>query len=755
MYSNLFFILALTLLSFNGISNARRKKLKDYYNNKFKPFKNSQGCPKVKIDVDRYPYLEPDYSVYDKYFDKYIPDFYRRLENATSKESKKFIKSLNLLSEKTLKKSKLRKKIKKTLTNYLNREVFGMYSKHGDYYYFFHNTGLQEHDVLKRVKKIGDTPETFFDVNTLSKEGLISIDDYQFSQDGSIMAYALMENGSDWVTIKFKNADGTDLPDVLENVKFSSMEFIFNNKGFLYGTYRERKDVDEDHVIYYHKMGTSQKNDFILIEDKVTSDSSISVEVSDDNRYLFVYYSEGEYSRLSYYNLSKLKGKEFTKKINPVPIFAKADADYTVLDNEGDTIYVYTNKNASNGKVFKMSLKDISKGEKKWQIIVKEEDNTIIDHVLIVGSKYMIINRLKDVISHLYVHDKKSGKLIQELKLPKGVVASISGRNDTNEFFITFTNQATPSIIYKGNLDDLNLKRPFKFKKIAQNVPNGFNGDDLKVTQVFYTSTGGVKVPMFMLHKKSLKLNSNNPVYIEVYGGFGVVNSPYFSEYKYLFVRNFNGIYCIANIRGGGEYGDKWHRAGSKHNRQNTIDDIIYGAKYLIRNNYTRPSKLSISGASNGGFVVTVASQQRPDLFGAVISRVATYDMLRAPKFTIGRSWIPEDGDVTIKEDFEYLLKLSPLHTIKRPKRFGQWPSTLIGSDINDDRVHVSHTLKYAASLYRFFKTKLRYQKNPVIVQISKGSGHGTGASLSKAIKEISDEFAFLHLTLNLKWHRS
>uniref|UniRef100_A0A0N4ZL99 Prolyl endopeptidase n=1 Tax=Parastrongyloides trichosuri TaxID=131310 RepID=A0A0N4ZL99_PARTI len=753
MYSNLLFILILSLSSISSFSNAKSRRLKGNYR-WFTPTRNNQGCPKVKINVNRYPIVQPDFKTHDTYFGKRIRDYYRELENTTTRKSRKFIKSLNHLTEKTLKKSNLRKKVQKTLTKYLDYEKFGMYSKHGDYYYFFHNTGLQEQDVLKRVKKLGDTPETFLDVNELSKDGSVGLDTVEFSKDGSVMAYSLIINGSDWTTIKFKKANGKDLPDVLTNVKFSGMQFAFGAKGFIYGSYPERKEIDEDYVLYYHKMGTQQSKDFVLIDDNKSKDSTIEADISEDERYLFVYYFESadDYNRVGYYDLSKLNGKEFTKKIYPTPIFDKYEAEYSIFGNDKDVIYVFTNKGAPNGKIFKLNLKDISKGEKKWNVIVKEESDSTIDIVSMIGSKYFIVNRLKDVVSHLYVHEKETGKLIRELTLPKGVVKALSSRNDTNEFFIGFTNQATPNTIYKGNLDDLKLKKVFEFKKVIQNVPKGFKGDDLEVTQIFYKSTDGAKVPMFMLHKKGLKLNGKNPVILEGYGGFGEVNAPYFSTSRYLFVRKFSGIWCIANIRGGGEYGDKWHKAGMRHNKQHTFDDIIHAAKYLIKHRYTNPSKLSIYGTSNGGLVVTVASQQRPDLFGAVISKSALYDMLRYTNFTIGRAWIPEFGDPSIKEDFKYLLTYSPLHNIRRPKRFGQWPSTFMSSDLDDDRVPVGHTLKYAATLYNFFKSKLRYQKNPVIVQIDKGTGHGDGMGLSKIINEISDEYAFLHLALNLKW---
>uniref|UniRef100_A0A0N4ZM74 Prolyl endopeptidase n=1 Tax=Parastrongyloides trichosuri TaxID=131310 RepID=A0A0N4ZM74_PARTI len=687
MYSNFLFILILLLILFPNFSTER--KYRRHYQ-LVEQGKSTHDCSKVKINVNRYPYVKPNYTIVDESFGQRIPDFYRDLENTTSKKSITFIKSLNLLSERTLSKSKFRKRIKKTLTRYLDHEKFDIYSKDGNYYYFYHNSGLQEQRVLKRVKNIGDTPETFLDVNTLSKEGTISLNEIKFSNDGSIMAYSLSVNGSDWMTIKFKHSNGEDLPDVINNVIFSEMQFVFGNKGFLYGTYDKHSNNSIKHVLYYHKMGTDQ-----------------------------------------------------------------TDAKYDILDNDRDIIYVFTNKNTPLGEIIKMNLKEISKGGEKWQVIVKEKDNAKIDAILSVGSQYFIINRLKDVVSHLYVYDKMNGTLLRELKLPKGVVTKLTGRKDSNEFFVAFTNQATPGTVYRGNIDNLKLKRAFKFEKVVQNVPKGFKGDNLQVTQIFYKSTNSTKIPLFMLHRKNLKFNSKNPVLLEVHGGYGIVSKPYFSTSRYLFVKKFNGIWCIANIRGGGEYGDEWHKAGVKHNKQNSIDDVIHAAKYLIKHRYTRPSKLSIYGSSNGGFVVTAASQQRPDLFGAVISKAGVYDMLRYPKFSIGKAWIPEYGDPSVEKDFKHLFKISPLHNIRRPKKHRQWPSTLMLSDLHDDRVNIGHTLKYAASLYHFFKLELDHQKNPVIVEIDKGSGHGIEMGLSKLIEEISDEYAFLHLTLNLRWRNN
>uniref|UniRef100_A0A0K0F247 Prolyl endopeptidase n=1 Tax=Strongyloides venezuelensis TaxID=75913 RepID=A0A0K0F247_STRVS len=716
----------------------------------------------VKINVTEYPLMKKDTNAVETIHGIQISDPYRYLEDPFNVETISFVNKLNVIAEGVFEKSKIRDTMLKKLTEYINYEKYGVFTKFGDFYYYSYNTGLQNHDVICRKKDLKDKGEVFLDVNKLSKDGTISCSSIKITEDGSLIAYGLSENGSDWNTIRFKTSDGKDLHDVLEKVKHSGNDFIYNNTGFIYSTYPNRKESDTGrtieknkyHSLYYHKMGTPQKNDILIVDYPEDEEVFTFGSTSEDKKYLFVTLNKGTdpKNKVYYYDLTSTSSDEIKGNLKMKPLFDKNDASYQIVDSNEDDVFVLTDKDAPMGKIIKLKFSDAKKGESAWTVLIDENKKRKISDVTVVGKDYLILNCLEDVKSALYVYNKHTGKMIQKLNIDVGVVFDVSGNSKSNEFFIGFYNQVTPGTIYKGYIDNSDGSKKFKLQKIVESTVKNLDSNDFVVKQVFYKTKDNKDVSMFIFHRKDMKLDGNNPVLLEGYGGFSISNTPYFSVSRSMFVKHFNGIHCIANIRGGGEYGEEWHIDGMLHKKQNSFDDFIGAAEYLISNKYTNPSKLAIRGGSNGGLLMAAVSQQRPDLFGAVINQVGVLDMLRFHKFTAGGAWIPEYGNPDIKEDFDYLLKYSPLHNIKMPPKPIQWPSTLLLTGDHDDRVVPSHTLKYIATLYEVLQSGIDYQTNPVIASVEKSVGHGAGKPLSKSLDEIVDAFSFIQLTLDLKW---
>ncbi|CEF69339.1 Prolyl endopeptidase [Strongyloides ratti] len=716
----------------------------------------------IKINTSEYPLIRKDKNVVETLHGIQIADPYRYLEDPLNEETTNFIKKLNDISSKVFEKSNIRGIIKERLREYINYEKHDVLFKHGDYYYYSHNTGLQNHNTICRKKTLDDKEEIFLDVNKLSKDGLISCSSMKFSNDGSIMAYGLSINGSDWNTIKFKTSDNKDVDDILEKVKHSNSDFLFNNTGFIYSTYPNRKESDtgrtvtknEYHSLYYHKMGTSQKDDVLIVDYPQDKEVFTFGSISNDEKYLFVYFNKGTDPKnmIYYYDLSKNMDKTFKGKIKLEPLFDKGDASYEIIDSNENEVIVKTDKNAPLGKIIKVKFSEAHKGESAWTVLIDELKERKISDVTVVGKDYLLLNCLENVRSSLYMYNKHTGEMIQKFDIDIGIVYQVSGDDKSNEFFFGFLNQITPGIIYRGYLDNSESNNKFKIEKIIENNSKNLNSKDFSVKQVFYKSKDNKDISMFIFHRKDMKLDGNNPVLLEGYGGFSISMTPSFSVSKSMFVKHFNGISCIANIRGGGEYGEEWHIDGMLHKKQNCFDDFIGAAEYLVSNKYTNPSKLAIRGGSNGGLLMAAVSQQRPDLFGAVINSVGVLDMLRFHKFTAGGAWIAEYGNPEIKEDFDYLLKYSPLHNLEMPPEPIQWPNTLLKTADHDDRVVPSHTLKYIATLYEVLQTGSKYQTNPVIAKIEKSSGHGSGKPLSKALDEIVDDYSFLQQVLDINW---
>uniref|UniRef100_A0A0N5A2X4 Prolyl endopeptidase n=1 Tax=Parastrongyloides trichosuri TaxID=131310 RepID=A0A0N5A2X4_PARTI len=751
-----FMIVAIIMLKYHILTLSKAKTI-------LKPFQLIRNASLVKINVTQYPVIRKDETIVDTLHNNKIPDPYRYLEDPNSKETKSFVKKLNFITDGILDQSKYKDLIRDKTIKYLNFEKYGLFVKRGEYYYYTYNSGLENHDSLYRKKNLNDEGEKFLDINSLSKDGSTSCSFEKTSLDGKLMAYGLSVNGSDWNTIHFMNVDGETLPDVIKQVKHTHVDFILNNTGFIYSTYPNKKTSDdgttvsknEYHSLYYHKMGTPQEDDIIIAEYPSDKEVFTFGYTSDDGRYLFVNFNKGTdpKNKIYYYDLHELTNKnEITKKLELKPLFEESNASYEIFDSNAEEVFVKTDKDAPMGKLFKMRFSDVSKGEKAWIPLVDENKNRKISEVSTVGKKYFITNCLEDIKSSLYVHDKTTGKILQKIDIDPGYVGRVSSDDKSNEFFVSFASQITPTTIFRGNLDMIEKGEKVELEIIKQTTPEGLDLKEFAVKQIFYPSKDGTKVSMFIFHKKDIKLDGSNPTLLEGYGGFGVSVIPSYSSSKTMFVKHFNGIICTANIRGGGEYGERWHEDGMLHKKQNVFDDFIGAAEYLINNNYTQPSKLAIRGGSNGGLLMAAVSQQRPDLYGAVINKVGVLDMLRFHKFTAGGAWISEYGNPEKKEDFDYIIKYSPYHNLKLPEGRLQWPCTLLETADHDDRVVPSHTLKYIARLYELLQEAEQYQTNPILASIEKSAGHGAGKPLTKAMDELVKEFSFLQLTLNLKW---
>uniref|UniRef100_A0AAF5D6Z4 Prolyl endopeptidase n=1 Tax=Strongyloides stercoralis TaxID=6248 RepID=A0AAF5D6Z4_STRER len=717
----------------------------------------------IKINVTKYPVIERCETCCENKFGHKICDYYEYLEDLKNNKTKNFIEKINSISHKYLNSITIRNYIRRKITKNMNYKRYSTFVKHGKYYYYTYNSGTLNNPVIMRREKYYGNGEVVLDVNKLDKTGKTSLEDYDLTEDGKIMAYMLSVNGSDWGTIKFMTDKGKHLNDKLENIKFSNLAFAYNGKGFFYSTYPKNKsqnNTDGDaeltnHSLYYHVMGTPQSKDILVANYPEIKNIGIEGYVSRNQKYLFVYFSkgtDGDHNAIKYFNLHRVRRGRISGKLKLQPLFTEFDASYSIIDSDCQDIYVLTTKNAPKGRLIKVSIRNAHKGEKAWKEIIKTDSKRKLEDVTPAGERYFIVNYLKDLEDKVYIHDKRTGKMITKLDLEYGSVVDISASKYQSRFFVKVSSQVSPQTMYTGNLLELKHNKKINMKVIINTVLNGVKKSDYVIKKFFYESKDSTKIPLHIFHKKGIKFDGNNPLLLEGYGGFGISFLPSYSSSRLMFVNNFEGIYAIAGIRGGGEYEMEWHKNGSLHNKQNSFDDFIAAAEYLIKENYTNPSKLAILGGSNGGLLTTVVSQQRPDLFGAVISLVGVFDMLKFHKYTIGSAWIPEYGDPDKEEDFNYLLKYSPLHNVKMPERPVQWPSTLLTSGLYDDRVVASHTLKYAAQLYHDLQQGISYQRNPILVRVSDAQGHSGAVTFKGQVDETTDIFAFIKETLNIKW---
>uniref|UniRef100_A0A0N5AKL7 Prolyl endopeptidase n=1 Tax=Syphacia muris TaxID=451379 RepID=A0A0N5AKL7_9BILA len=715
------------------------------------------------IDPSIYPLARKDESVIDTYHGTKVCDPYRWLEDPDSNETRSYVKELNKVSMPFLKAASYRNQIKEKLTDMWNYERYGCISKHGQFYYYFYNTGLQNQSVMYKQSDLNGKPEIFLDPNKFSEDGITSIRCYRFSNDGSILAYGLSEKGSDWMTLKFRKSNGEDLPDVVNGVKHSAIAWA-GNDGVFYSKYPEHKGALEGsstekhkyHSLFYHPLNS--KEDVLVADFRWDPELMCSGEVSEDGTYLIVDVSKGcdPTNSLYYFDIKKL-GHHFEGKLPLNVLFSEDDAKYEFIDNDNDTALILTNSNAPMFKLIRVKMDSHSENKNLWETVIPENEKYKLDWVARVNKKYLVAAYIEDVKNTLYLHCATTGIRICQLLLGIGSVSGFFGRKLIPEIFISFESFFNPGIIYYLDLDKVDSFENIKLRELRKVVVKGVNVEDFCAEQVFYASRDGTKVPMYLLHKKGIIKNQQNATILNGYGGFNIAELPYFSVSRLLFLQYFDGLIACANLRGGSvvesfsEYGEKWHESGMRNKKQNVFDDFIGAAEYLISNKYTSPNKLAIHGGSNGGLLVAVCSQQRPDLFKAVVNRVGVLDMLRFHKFTVGGAWIPEYGNPDEPCDFPFIYKYSPLHNLKYPDS-GQWPATLLMTADHDDRVVPSHSLKYIARLYELVKGVKNEQKNPLLIRIDVKAGHGSGKPTSKVIEEVTDMYSFLERVLDLKW---
>lgn len=667
----------------------------------------------------------------DDYHGTKVADPYRWLEDLDSSETKAWVEAENKLTFDYLNEIPQRQKIKERLTKLWNYERYGIPFKEGGRYFFARNSGLQNQSVYYSVTSITGEPKELLDPNTLSADGTVALSGLSPSFDGKLMAYSLSASGSDWQEWKVRDIEtGKDLSDDLKWVKFSGASWSADDKGFYYSGYDEPKDdalkgTNYFQKIYYHRLGTNQAEDSLVYERPDQKEWLLNGNATADGRYLIISVNEGTDVK------TRLYYKDLTVKDAPVvKLLDDFDAAYNLIDNDGPIFWIQTDLNSPRGKVIAIDIRHPERAN--WKVIIPEAAETL-QGVSFINNMF-VANYLKDAHTQVKIYDK-NGKFVREVEFPGlGAAGGFSGRGKDKETFYSYTSFTTPSTVYHYDMVT-GKSTVFRQPKVD------FNPTDFETKQVFYKSKDGTRVPMFITHKKGLKLDGNNPTYLYGYGGFDISLTPSFSVGALVWME-MGGIYAQPNLRGGGEYGEEWHKAGMKAAKQNVFDDFIAAAQYLIDNKYTSTPKLAIGGDSNGGLLVGAVLTQRPDLFGAALPGVGVMDMLRFQKFTIGWAWVSDYGSSDNAEDFKIQYAYSPLHNVKPGKSY---PPTMVTTADHDDRVWPGHSFKFAAALQA-----AQAGSAPVLIRIETKAGHGAGKPTTKLIEELADRWGFLVRTLGM-----
>lgn len=678
----------------------------------------------------KYPVTKKD-DVKDTYFETEVEDPYRWLEDDNSEETAEWVKAQNQVTFAYLEKLPNRQKIKDRLTELMNYPKYSTPFKEAGKYFFFKNDGLQNQSVLYMTETLDGEPKVVLDPNKLSEDGTVAYSGGDISKDGKYIAYKIARSGSDWNEIYVKNIEtGEMLEDHIMWVKFSGLDWYKN--GFFYSAYdkpeegSELSKSNEYQKIYYHELGTGQEDDKLIVEDKENPKKMFGAGVTDDDRFMILSMSQATSGNaLSVKDLSK-KNAEF------IPLMESFEYDFHMMNNIGDDLFIKTNYKAPRYRLIKININQ--PGEENWVDIIPEKED-VLQTVSFVGGT-IVAEYMKDAWSKLEVYDYE-GTFAYNIELPGiGSAGSLSGKKDEPIAFFSYTSFNTPGEIYRYNFDT-------KETTLHYRPEVTFNPDDFVVKQEFYESKDGTKVPMFIVHKKDVELNGKNPTLLYAYGGFNISLTPSFSTSRLAFMEN-GGVFAMPNLRGGGEYGEKWHKAGTKLQKQNVFDDFIAAAEHLIATKYTNSDKLAIFGGSNGGLLVGACINQRPDLYKVAIPAVGVMDMLRFHKFTIGWAWAGDYGtSEDSKEMFEYLYGYSPYHNIEAGT---EYPAVLVTTADHDDRVVPAHSFKYIARLQEYHAGKA-----PVLIRIGIKAGHGGGKPTSKVIEEYTDMWAFMYYHLGVK----
>jgi prolyl oligopeptidase len=677
-----------------------------------------------------YPFARKDTTVSDNYFNTLVKDPYRWLEDDQSAETKEWVQKQNLVTFGYLGQIPYRNQIKTRLSKIFDYEKFGNPFKKAGKYYFFKNDGLQNQSVLYGQDKLEGDAQVVLDPNTFSADGTASLQEFDFSKDGRYMAYAVSKGGSDWRSILIKDLqNGQLLDDKIEWAKFTSI--AWQGDGFYYTRYPEPKKGDELKgannfgAVWYHKIRTPQSEDRLVFDDKKHPDRFFNATTTDDQRFLCVFGSESTSG-------NTLVFKDLNKENAPfVSISDNFENDFTVIDNLGDQLIVKTNYKAPNQRLLLIRADKPEEGD--WGTLIPENFDDVLESAVVCGDK-IVCSYLHNASGALRVFGM-DGKFIKEIALPEiGTIVDVSGEKGENQAFFSFTSFLRPTTSYALDMQTLEPKL-FKAPKLD------FNPDVFTTDQIWYNSKDGTKVPMFITHRKNMVLDGQNPTLLYGYGGFNISVTPSFSPSRAVLLEN-NGVYVVANIRGGGEFGEKWHKAGTLCQKQNVFDDFIGAAEYLIKEKYTQPARLAIQGGSNGGLLIGACMTQRPDLFGVCFPQVGVLDMLRYHKFTIGYAWAVDYGRSDDAAAFKCLYAYSPLHNIKKVA----YPATLITTADHDDRVVPAHSFKFAATLQ-----EMQQGTVPTLIRIDTSAGHGAGKPTAKIIEEATDMLSFLFWQMKME----
>ncbi|SFT18227.1 prolyl oligopeptidase family serine peptidase [Sphingobacterium wenxiniae] len=668
----------------------------------------------------------------DVYFGTTVEDPYRWLEDDLSEKTKQWVTEQNLVTEDYLAQIPFREAIRTRLENLWNFEKEGAPFKEGEYIYYYKNDGLQNQYVLYRKKGEDGKEEVFLDPNKFSEDGTTSLAGISFSKDGSLVAYQISEGGSDWRKVIVLNAEDKQvIGDTLVDVKFSGLAWR-GNEGFYYSSYDKPKEgsalsaMTDQHKLYFHKLNTAQSEDQLVFGGSAKPRRYLSGGLTEDERFLVITAANATSG-------NELYIKDLTDpQADFVTIVNNMDKNHYIIDNEDSKLFIYTELNAPNGRVVTVGIAEPQ--PENWEDLIKETEHVLSPST---GGGKIFANYLKDATSLVKQYNRE-GKLEREIELPGvGSAGGFGAKAGDKELYYSFTNYVNPGTIYKY---DIASGKSEVYKKSAIN----FDPSRYESKQVFYTSKDGTKVPMIITYKKGIALDGTNPTLLYGYGGFNISLTPSFSTSNIILLEQ-GGVYAVANLRGGGEYGENWHVAGTKMKKQNVFDDFIAAAEYLIQEKYTSSERLAIAGGSNGGLLVGASMTQRPELFKVAFPAVGVLDMLRYHKFTAGAGWAFDYGTSDDnKEMFEYLYHYSPYHALKQDTAY---PATMVTTADHDDRVVPAHSFKFAARLQEYHKGE-----NPVLIRIETNAGHGAGKSTKMVIAEQTDKWAFMFQNMGVSY---
>ena len=681
----------------------------------------------------------------DLYHGSSVADPYRWLEDDNSEETKAWVKAQNAVTDKYLSSLPQRAPVKKLYKELFNFEKFGIPFKEGGRYFYTRNDGLQQQSVLYTARSLNELPTVALDPNKLSADGTVATTGTVVSRDGRYLAYGVASGGSDWQEWKVRDlANSTEFPEVIKWVKFSTAEWTADGKGFFYSRYDAPKEgaaltgSNYYQKLYYHRLGTAQSSDTLVYENKDKKEWGFGATVSDDGRKLLIFVWQGSGRKNGLLWMPLKDGAYIASDAVPSPITLEFDAEFTPIGNSGNTLWVKTDLDAPKGRIIAIDLGNPARAG--WKTVIEPRNETL-NAASVVGGR-LFTQYLKDAAAEVREH-ATDGKFIRAVQLPGiGSAGGFGGRFDQTETFFSYTSLTTPGEIYRY---DIQTGKATLFKRPT----TAFKSDDFVTRQEFVTSKDGTKVPIFIAHRKDLKLDGSNPTILYGYGGFNVSATPTYRVDAAVWMQ-MGGVYVTTCLRGGGEYGAAWHDAGTKLKKQNVFDDFIASAEWLIANKYTTPAKLAINGGSNGGLLVGAVLNQRPELFGAAVPQVGVMDMLRFHKFTIGWAWVSDYGSSDKADEFKALHDYSPLHNVKRGKPY---PPTLVMTADHDDRVVPAHSFKYVAEMQEAAAVTTLGRAGatgPILARIETQAGHGAGTPTSKTIDERGDLLAFVANALKL-----